>query len=53
MGRNKNRQGNDNQGGMMDKIGEKIEDVVDAVTGNNNDANNNGQQKGHNRKNKR
>lgn len=41
-----NRQGNnnrDNNGGMMDKIGQAIENVVDTVTGDNQ---NNGQQKG-------
>lgn len=40
-----NRDGNNEENGIMDRIGEAIENVVDTVTGN--DENNN-QQKGRN-----
>jgi hypothetical protein len=44
-----NRDGN-NQEGMMEKIGDKIENMVDAVTGNDQDK---GSQKGRNGKDSR
>ncbi|WP_462411669.1 hypothetical protein [Neobacillus sp. Marseille-QA0830] len=43
-----NHRGDNNDGGMMDKIGEVFENVVDTITGNNQ---NNGQQKGQNNNN--
>ncbi|WP_158587471.1 hypothetical protein [Neobacillus notoginsengisoli] len=46
MDNQKNRQGNNNRennGGVMDRIGQAIENVVDTVTGENQ---NNGQQQG-------
>lgn len=44
-----NNRDNENDGGMMNKIGQAIENVVDTVTGDNQ---NNGQQRDRNRNNR-